>query len=175
MPVTACPQCGMKLRAPDATVGKLVSCPKCGMQFLATTDSAAPLSSPPTAAGAPPPAPDTELPEQARVHPGYAPWTAYPPKPPTSGMAVASLVLGIAAIPTCLFYGIPSLVCGILAVVFAKKARAQIDSGMAAPSSEGMARAGKICGWVGIGLSIAFLASLVIFIIIAVIGNVASS
>lgn len=175
MPVTVCPQCGMNLKAPDTTLGKLVSCPKCGTQFVAAAASAAPPPLPAAPADAPPAAPGIPPSNQAWVQPGYAQPPAYPPRPPTSGMAVASLVLGIVSIPTCGLYGIPSLVCGILAVVFAGKARAQIDSGQAAPSSEGMAKAGKICGWVGIGLSIAMWAMIIIVIIIAALGGMANS
>ena len=72
----------------------------------------------------------------------------------TSGLAVASMILGIVSIPTCVIEGIPSLVCGILAVVFASKAEKQIRKGQAAASSRGMAKAGFVCGWIGISLSI---------------------
>ena len=62
----------------------------------------------------------------------------------TSGYAIASLVLGIAGLT---FF---PLVPSILAVVFGGKARAEIQSGAA--RGDGLATAGVILGWVGIGL-----------------------
>lgn len=69
---------------------------------------------------------------------------------PTSGYAVTSLVLGIVSIPSCLCCGLPSLVCGILALVFANKAEAQFLEGA---SGQGLAMAGRICGIIGIVLA----------------------
>jgi len=86
----------------------------------------------------------------------------------SSGHAIASMVLGIASIPMCMAYGIPSLVCGILAVVFAGTAQRDIAAGRASAQSAGMAKAGRICGWIGIGLSIA----MGLIIVIAIIASV---
>lgn len=63
------------------------------------------------------------------------------------GRAVASLILGIAGLVVC------PLVPSILAIIFGNQAREKIR---ADPSleGEGMAKAGVILGWVGIGLSI---------------------
>ncbi len=66
-----------------------------------------------------------------------------------SGHAIASLVLGIISIPSCLLYGVPSLICGPLAIFFGMQAARLIREGRANPSSQGMATAGKICGIVG--------------------------
>ncbi len=84
---------------------------------------------------------------------GTPAWGSYTPYC-TSGLAVASLVLGIIAIPGCLAYGIPAVICGILAVRFAKQADRQIEAGQASPASYSMSRAGRTCGWIGIGLSL---------------------
>ena len=84
---------------------------------------------------------------------------------PSSGKATASLVLGIISIPGCLLYGIPALVCGILAVVFAKQARADIDSGLYNPASRSSADAGRICGLIGLILGIVGIVLLVAYII----------
>lgn len=67
----------------------------------------------------------------------------------SSGKAVASLVLGIVSIVSCMLYGLPSIVCGPLAIYFSKKARVEIQTGHAPLTSEGMARAGRICGIIG--------------------------
>lgn len=63
------------------------------------------------------------------------------------GSATASLVLGIAGLVVC------PLVCSVLAVIFGNQAKRKIASD---PSldGEGMAKAGVILGWVGIGLAI---------------------
>lgn len=70
----------------------------------------------------------------------------------TSGKAVASLVLGILSIPTCLCCGLLGLILGPLAIVFGKQAQNDIARGIASPGSAGMANAGLICGIVGTAL-----------------------
>lgn len=59
---------------------------------------------------------------------------------------MASLVLGIAGLVVC------PLICSVLAVIFGNQAQGRIQ---ADPSleGEGMAKAGSILGWVGIGLA----------------------
>lgn len=42
-----------------------------------------------------------------------------PGKP--SGYSIASMVLGICSIVTCCLYGVPGIICGIIACIFAKK------------------------------------------------------
>jgi hypothetical protein len=78
------------------------------------------------------------------------------PSQKTSGYAVASLILGIGAIVTCLCYGVPSLICGILALVFHTSAQRDIAAGCASPNSSGMASAGRICGLIGLVLGVGF-------------------
>ena len=65
------------------------------------------------------------------------------PRPKTNGMAIASLVLGI----LCL-YGIGS----VLALVFGVQARKAIDASGGAETGRGMATAGIVRGWIGVGL-----------------------
>jgi hypothetical protein len=86
-----------------------------------------------------------------------------PPPLPTSGFAVAALVLGIASIVTCLCYGVPSLICGILALVFHSNAMRDIYSGSVAPESASMARAGRICGIIGLVLAVLFWGIVLVF------------
>ena len=64
----------------------------------------------------------------------------------TNGMAVASLVCGI------LFCGV---VTAILAVIFGNIALGKIDESNGAEKGRGLAIAGIVLGWVGIGLLIA--------------------
>ena len=84
---------------------------------------------------------------------------------PTSGKAVASMVLGICSIIGCMFYGIPSLICGPLAIIFAILAKKQVARGEAGSSSAGMATAGLICGIVGVSL----VALLIVFIVVMIV------
>ena len=80
----------------------------------------------------------------------------YPQPLKASGYAVASLVLGIASMPTCFCLGLPAIVCGILAIVFHKNAVRDIEAGVVSASSAGMAKAGRICGMIGIFLGIGY-------------------
>ena len=75
---------------------------------------------------------------------------------PTSGMAVASLVLGIISIVLCTGFLIVPLVCGILAVAFGGRAQEEYATGQVSQSSIGLARAGRICGAIGISLGSLF-------------------
>jgi hypothetical protein len=68
-------------------------------------------------------------------------------------MAVASLVLGILWL-----YGVGA----ILALVFGYMARQQIDASGGTQTGRGMATAGVVLGWIGVGLIL-----LVVFVAIA--------
>lgn len=72
----------------------------------------------------------------------------------TNGLAVASLVLGIVWL-----YWLGS----ILALIFGYIARRQIDASGGWQAGRGMATAGIVLGWVGVG-------TLVLVIVLAVIG-----
>lgn len=71
----------------------------------------------------------------------------------SSGKAVASLVLGIVSLVTCSFYGLVGMPCAILAIHYAKKAELAIQCGNAPVTSQSLAKAGRVCGWVGVGLN----------------------
>jgi len=60
----------------------------------------------------------------------------------TNGMAIASLVLGILW-----FYGIGS----VLALIFGYKARSEISLSAGTETGRGMATAGIVLGWIGVG------------------------
>ena len=69
---------------------------------------------------------------------------------PTSGYAVASLVLGICSITIgCGTYGVLSAICGPLALVYASKAGKQIRAGGVSASSGGLKTAGFVTGLIG--------------------------
>lgn len=102
---------------------------------------------------APEPYPQGGYPDQPM--PGH-PYGPYPPPPalrPTNGMAVASMILGILWL-----YWLGS----ILALIFGYIAKKQIKERH--ESGGGMATAGIVLGWVGVGLLVVVLAAVVISI-----------
>ncbi len=71
------------------------------------------------------------------------------------------LILGILSIVGCCCYGIPGLICGIIAVVLANKATNVYKLAPENYSDYGNVKAGKIMGIISIVLSILFIAYLV--------------
>jgi len=68
--------------------------------------------------------------------------------------ATATLVLGICSIVGCIFYGVPGLVCGVIALVLHKKDKSIYQSDpMAFEMSFKNAKAGFICAIIGTSLS----------------------
>lgn len=82
------------------------------------------------------------------VAPYYDPAQAYAPSPPTSGTAIASLVTGILGLTFC--PGIASIV----AVITGSMARKEIAASGGKIGGGGLATAGLITGWIGIGLTV---------------------
>jgi hypothetical protein len=111
-----------------------------------------PVQHPPQAAAPPPPnpygGPQQAFPPQGAYPPPPAPYGApagygyYAQPQRTNGMAIASMVLGIIWI-----YWIGS----ILALVFGYIAKKQISESRGTQGGGGMATAGIVLGWVGIG------------------------
>lgn len=89
----------------------------------------------------------------------------YPIRDEAAGKAVASMVLGILSIVTCMMYGLPGLICGILAMVYAKRARLAVQSGHGHPIAVSMARAGRICGLIGMILGLVFFVFIALYMI----------
>lgn len=80
--------------------------------------------------------------------------------------ATATLVLGICSIVGCFLYGIPGIVCGIIAIVLHgkdKKVYATDPEGYR--KSFGNSKAGLVCGIIGLSLSILWLLYLVVVIV----------
>ncbi len=75
-------------------------------------------------------------------------------QPPLSGMSIASMVCGITALPGCMMYGIPSIVLGILGIVFGEVAARQFKRGERGGQTKGFALTGRICGWIALTLSV---------------------
>jgi len=82
---------------------------------------------------------------------------------------VAVLVLGICSIfPGCFCYGIVGIVCGIIALVLAKKDMLLYNANPTQynPASFSNLKAGRICGIIGICLSSLYIIFIVIYVII---------
>ena len=93
--------------------------------------------------------------------PGYAypPQWGYPPQPRVAdnGQAVAGFVLSLVAIGLLVIsFGLSSIVslgCAIGGVVCSRNGKRKVDAGET-PKHRGLAQAGFIIGWVGVGLAI---------------------
>jgi hypothetical protein len=95
----------------------------------------------PAALPAPPPRPP------APPRPAYA----VPAAVPTSGLALASLLLGIGGLT------ILPLLGSILALIFGYMARSDIRQRPGEVSGDGLAVAGIVMGWIAVGLAVAGL------------------
>lgn len=99
------------------------------------------------------------------VSPGAYPHTPYTPVPgygqsyaPTSGMAITSMVCGIAGLVTCLiFLGIPAVICGHLALN-------QINDSALPMNGKGMAISGLVMGYLQILCCLAGVVAIVLAI-----------
>ncbi|CAN5389903.1 hypothetical protein BH10BAC1_BH10BAC1_09220 [soil metagenome] len=82
--------------------------------------------------------------------------------------ATAVLVLGIISIVGCFCYGIVGIVCGIIAIVLAGKAKKLYDANTSlyTESSYKNMKAGKICAIIGLCLSVAYILFLIVYIVI---------
>lgn len=86
--------------------------------------------------------------------------------PATLPNATTVLVLGIISIVGCMFYAIPGLICGIIAIVLHKKDKAlYLTNPSKYEASFKTSKAGNICGVVGLSLSAAFLLFLVVYLV----------
>ena len=86
--------------------------------------------------------------------------------------ATATLVLGICSIVGCLFYGVPGLICGIIALVLHKKDKAlyQANPSMYEMSYKN-AKAGFICAVIGTSLSALYFV-IALFAIVFALGTI---
>ncbi|MCX8062318.1 MAG: DUF4190 domain-containing protein [Anaerolineales bacterium] len=94
--------------------------------------------------------------------------SSYPPSysPPTSSMAIVSLVAGILGLSLFPFIG------SIVAVITGNMAKNEIRDSRGALGGEGLAKAGVILGWIGIVLGVlgvcgAIIAFLIPFLLVA--------
>jgi len=125
-----------------------------------------PVGAPPPGAGQPPGSPPPpgygyQPPPPGYPPPGYgyAPQWGYPPQPRVAdnGQAVAGFVLSLVAIGLLVIsFGLSSIVslgCAIGGVVCSRNGKRKVDAGET-PKHRGLAQAGFIIGWVGIGLAV---------------------
>ena len=91
--------------------------------------------------------------------PGYSyPLSTYgygTPQRKTNGLAIGSLVTGIAALPFVFCYGVGGIIIGAVGAILGHVARRQIRD--RAEEGNGMALTGIICGWIAVALGIAVL------------------
>ncbi|MFJ5264591.1 DUF4190 domain-containing protein [Streptomyces sp. NPDC088387] len=95
----------------------------------------------------------------------YGGWPGAPMQP-QNGMGIAAMVLGILACALFCFYGVVSVILGILAVVFGIKGRKRVEQGIA--NNHGQAQAGLITGIIGIVLGLVVLVLLAVGITAAI-------
>lgn len=81
----------------------------------------------------------------------------------TSGMAVASLVMGILA-----FTFLPILPA-LLAVIFGHAARSSIRASQGRLVGDGLAVAGMVLGYIGMGVLVLFIGFVVVFLVVGAI------
>lgn len=84
--------------------------------------------------------------------------------------ATAALVLGIISIATCWLYGLPGLVCGIIAIVLHNKdKKIYAEDPVAYNQSFKNSKAGFVCAIIGMSLSALFLIYLIV--VFAILGS----
>jgi hypothetical protein len=83
--------------------------------------------------------------------------------------ATAVLVLGIISIVGCFLYGIPGIVCGIIAMVLHKKDKQiYLTNPSKYEASFKNSKAGFVCGIIGLSLSILFFLIILAYFVFAI-------
>ena len=109
-------------------------------------------------------------------YPGYGPqpqgavypYYAGPVAPSTNGFAIASLILSISG------FVLLGIVGSVLGVIFGHVAQGQIKRAVPPQEGQGLASAGTIMGYIGIGLNLILLIGILIFVFlipIIAVGN----
>jgi hypothetical protein len=94
---------------------------------------------------------------------------------PDNGQAVTGFVFSLVGVGLLVIsFGVSTIVslgCGIVGVVCSRNGKRKVESGET-PKHRGLAQAGYIIGWVGIGLSIL---AIVIWALVIAFGNIETS
>lgn len=122
----------------------------------------------------PPPPPPGPPPVPPPPPGGYPPpYAAGPPAgPQNNGKAIAVLVLGILSLPTTCVYGF-GVVLAIVALALAPSTKREIAASEGRQTGESMVKAGVICSWIAIGLTI--LGILVVIVVVVIFAAVDGS
>ncbi len=103
---------------------------------------------------------------------GYGPQPGYPggaygyPGSTTSGKATAVMILGIASLVTVWCYGL-GIVPAIIGLAMGGSAKREIAASGGRVTGDGMVTAGRIMGWISIGLAALFIVAIVLIIAFA--------
>ena len=85
--------------------------------------------------------------------------------------ATTTLVLGICSIVGCCCYGVPGLICAIIALIISAKDVKLLKENPDGYSDAGNHKAGRICAWIGLGIFVVgILFYIIYFVIILGIG-----
>jgi len=117
----------------------------------------------------PEPSPEHEAPPTLEPEP-QAPRPQYAPVARTSGLAIASFVLGIVAMVLCVCNGIVAMFPAIPAVVCGHLGRRECARDPLL-SGGGFALAGLILGYVAIGIGVLSVLGVLVFILIAIFSS----
>ncbi|OFX42041.1 MAG: hypothetical protein A2046_14130 [Bacteroidetes bacterium GWA2_30_7] len=81
--------------------------------------------------------------------------------------SIAAMVLGISSLGSSIIYGIFGIPCGILAIIFAVKARNAYEKNPSiyTPGSQKMIKTGMITGIIGLILSVIILVAVIFFFV----------
>jgi hypothetical protein len=140
---------------------------------------------PPPGYGYPPPPPPPSPGQAYQPPPGYGQPPAYPPRPgyaypppwgypqqqvPDNGQAIAGFVLSLVSLGLLIISAglstIISIGCAIAGIICSRNGKKKVDAGET-PKHRGLAQAGFIIGWVGLGLSILATIFWIVVIVIA--------
>jgi hypothetical protein len=140
---------------------------------------------PPPGYGYPPPPPPPSPGQAYQPPPGYGQPPAYPPPPgyaypppwgypqqqvPDNGQAIAGFVLSLVSLGLLIISAglstIISIGCAIAGIICSRNGKKKVDAGET-PKHRGLAQAGFIIGWVGLGLSILATIFWIVVIVIA--------
>lgn len=96
--------------------------------------------------------------------PGYG----YTASPPSDGMAIAALILGIVSIPGICCYGVVGIAAGVTAIILGRMSLGKIRASGGMIGGRGLAQAGWITGLVGAILGTLYLIVTIVFFIFGI-------